>query len=69
MTLCHRYSVNTIYFCLVAYFGSETFDASEDDWSKSLMINVAGAGYMMGAVAPLMKETNRKELDSTLFRL
>jgi len=25
------------------------------------MINVAGAGYMMGAVAPLMKETNRKE--------
>ena len=27
------------------------------------MINVAGAGYMMGAVAPLMKETNRKESD------
>ena len=27
------------------------------------MINVAGAGYMMGAVAPLMKEINRKESD------
>jgi len=46
----------------VAYFGSETFNASEDDWSKSLMINVAGAGYMIGAVAPLMKENNRKTI-------
>ena len=34
----------------VAYFGSKTYQATEEDWSKSLMINTAGAGFMISAL-------------------
>ena len=39
----------------VAFFGSKALDATEKDWSKSLSVNVAGAGYMISAVVPYMK--------------
>ena len=39
----------------VAFFGSKSLDAQEDDWNKSLSVNVAGAGYMISAVVPYMK--------------
>ena len=39
----------------VAFFGSKSLDAQEEDWNKSLSVNVAGAGYMISAVVPYMK--------------
>ena len=40
----------------VAYFGSKALDATEADWSKSLMVNVAGAGFMISAVTPFLEK-------------
>ncbi|CAG5103012.1 Oidioi.mRNA.OKI2018_I69.chr1.g573.t1.cds [Oikopleura dioica] len=44
----------------VAYFGSKALDATEEDWSKSLMINVAGAGFMISAVTPHLEKAEER---------
>merc|ERR1712062_295133 len=44
----------------VAYFGSKTYQATEEDWSKSLMINTAGAGFMISAVVPFMEKAEKE---------
>ena len=44
----------------VAYFGSKALDATEEDWLKSLMVNVAGAGFMISAVTPHLEKAEEK---------
>lgn len=39
----------------VAYFGSKALQATEKDWMTTLSVNVAGAGYMISAAVPRMK--------------
>merc|ERR1719262_667385 len=43
----------------VAYFGSKALEAEEKDWMTSLSVNVAGAGYMISAVVPRMKNAQK----------
>ena len=42
----------------------KALEATEKDWMTSMSINVAGAGYMMSAVVPRMKNAamNRKSI-------
>ena len=43
----------------VAFFGSKALEAEEKDWMTSLSVNVAGAGYMISAVVPRMKNAQK----------
>jgi len=40
----------------VAYFGSESLKATEDDWEKTMKVNVMGASFMVQAAVEQMKE-------------
>jgi len=39
----------------VAYFGSQSLEATESDWEKTMSVNVAGSSFMVQAVVDQMK--------------
>ena len=45
----------------VAYFGSESLLATEQDWDRTMRVNVAGSSFMVQAVTQVMQEYSRNE--------
>jgi len=45
----------------VAYFGSESLGATEDDWDKTMKVNVAGSSFMVQAAVEQMQGHSLKE--------
>lgn len=43
----------------VAYFGSQSLEATEEDWSKTMAVNVAGTSFMVQAVVGHMKSYSK----------
>ena len=45
----------------VAYFGSQSLQATESDWQKTLSVNVMGSSFMVQAVVEQMKNYSLAE--------
>jgi len=45
----------------VAYFGSQSLEATESDWQKTMSVNVMGTSFMVQAVVDQMKSYSVKE--------
>ena len=45
----------------VAYFGSQSLDATESDWQKTMSVNVMGTSFMVQAVVNQMKNYSNTE--------
>jgi len=52
--------VNHLVNC-VAYFGSQSLEATEDDWQKTMSVNVMGFSFMVQAAADQMKNCSASE--------
>lgn len=52
--------VNHLVNC-VAYFGSQSLEATESDWQKTMSVNVMGSSFMVQAVVEQMKNYSAKE--------
>ena len=45
----------------VAYFGSESLEATEDDWITTMKVNVMASGFMVAASVEVMKDYSTRE--------